>query len=106
MRDFYLKFPSRETAVALAEQFGLYVVDSQGGELLISASHQMAIDVVGTVYEPTGNTVTNNGMTSPEMAPVPGWHINIRVLDDAYPVPTEVLAPFLITPGPTHRRWA
>jgi len=105
MRDLYLRFPSRETAVALAEQFGLYVMDSQGEERLVSASHQMAIDVVGTVYEPTGNMVTHNGMTSPEMAAVTGWHINIRVLDDAFPIP-EIINQFLITPGPTHRRWA
>ena len=42
----------------------------------------------------------------PVMAVIRGWHNNARVVDDAYPVPTEALALYLITPGPTHRRWA
>lgn len=106
MIEIYLKFPNQVTAVAMAQQFGLYAVDSHGGQRLVSASHKMAIDVVGTVYAPTGGTVTHNGMTSPEMAPVDGWFINIAVLDPAYPIPHEALAPFTITPGPTHRGWA
>lgn len=106
MIEIYLKFPNQETAVEMAQQSGLYAVDSHGGQRLISASHKMAIDVVGTVYEPTGSIVTHNGIVSPEMVPLDGWFINISVLDPGYPIPTEALAPFLITPGPAHRRWA
>ena len=42
----------------------------------------------------------------PVMAAIRGWHNNARVVDDSHTVPTEALALYLITPGPTHRRWA
>jgi hypothetical protein len=37
------------------------------------------IDVIGTIYKPTGTMLTNEeGMEYPEMEAIEGWHINIR----------------------------
>lgn len=37
-----------------------------------------AIDIIGIIYEPTGNTIDTDEGPVPEMAPVPGWHVNVR----------------------------
>ena len=38
----------------------------------------VALDVIGTIYKPTGNILTVDGMEVPEMAPIPGYHANLR----------------------------
>ena len=59
------------------------------------SNHSLAIDVVGTVYEPTGEMLDGPMGPQPVMAAIRGWHNNARVVDDAYPVPTEALALYL-----------
>lgn len=36
-----------------------------------------AVDVVGTILRPTGNVIHAPDGVVPELAPVPGWHINL-----------------------------
>lgn len=38
----------------------------------------VALDVIGTIYKPTGGVLTVDGMEVPEMAPIPGYHANLR----------------------------
>ena len=38
----------------------------------------IALDVIGTIYKPTGKTLTVDGMEVPEMAPIAGYHANLR----------------------------
>lgn len=75
--DLYLKFADAAEAEALLD------------------GYEGAIDVVGTIYKPTGVVfVTENGDV-PEMAAIPGWHVNTRgpLLD--------TLLPYAVTPEPT-----
>ena len=38
----------------------------------------VAVDVVGVNHKPTGKLLTDaDGNSYPEMAPIPGWHINL-----------------------------
>ena len=38
----------------------------------------MAVDVVGVIHKPTGSALQDaDGNSYPEMAPIPGWHINL-----------------------------
>lgn len=37
----------------------------------------IALDVIGTIYKPTGKTLTVDGMEVPEMAPIAGYHANL-----------------------------
>lgn len=60
-----------------------------------------AIDIVGVIYEPTGNTLTDDeGNEYPEMAPLDGWHINIRIIGDARRDDVEALSAYFVDPEP------
>ena len=42
-----------------------------------------AVDVIGTIYKPTGKLLQTDEGEVPEMAPVEGWHVNVRHTDEA-----------------------
>ena len=118
-RDFYLKLNSEaDMPTVLADfyqQDYITVVDEEGVETqtpdgqsyLVSHTHDYAIDVVGTIYEPTGETLTDDeGVAYPEMAPVDGWHVNIRLVGDAMRETVEALdASHGVTPNSPSRVW-
>lgn len=60
------------------------------GEMPLSIG-TVAVDVVGVVMRPTGGTIQTETGPLPELAPIPGWHVN---LSDAVPE----LEPFEIEP--------
>ena len=60
-----------------------------------------AIDVIGTIYKPTGEMLTTDDGEVPEMAPVDGWHVNVRHTAEA-----PELAAFQVTPQSPVRGWA
>ena len=118
--DFYIKLPSEaDMPTALAafyKQDYTTVVDPETGEehtqlegepYFVSATHDYAIDVVGVIYKPTGNMLTDaEGNEYPEMAPVPGWHINIRLIGDARRADVEAVdATYGVTPSNPSRVW-
>ena len=94
--DFYIKLSSEAdlpTAfAAFYKQDYVTVVDEETGEstqtpegepYLVSHTHDYAIDLVGVIYAPTGNTLTDDeGNEYPETAPVDGWHVNVRLVGD------------------------
>ena len=66
MHDYFLKFSSEGEANAVLFEG----VERQ--------NKYTAIDVIGTIYKPTGNTITTDDDTVPEMAAINGWHVNVR----------------------------
>ena len=60
-----------------------------------------AIDVIGTIYKPTGEMIDTDEGEAPEMAPVDGWHVNVRHTAEA-----PELAAFQVTPQSPVRGWA
>lgn len=73
----YLKFASEDEAIATLAQFRGQ--DQDGNEVWITGSHTHALDIVGTIYKPTGVMLpsTDPDMPDfPEMAPIPGFHVN------------------------------
>jgi hypothetical protein len=103
--DFFLKLASEaDMPTAFADfyrQDYVTVVDEETGEssqvadgekYLVTHSHDYSIDLVGTIYEPTGNTLTDaEGNEYPEQAPVDGWHVNVRLVGDAMREVVEAL---------------
>ena len=89
MTDLYLKFDTEQQA-----KDALY--DAEGAPL-----YQMAIDVVGTIYKPTGVMLQGADGEYPEMAALPGWHVNTR--GEA----PEALMPYSVNPEPStpYRTW-
>jgi hypothetical protein len=50
---------------------------------VIMATNWVRVDEIGSIYAPTGNTLTDDeGNSYPEMAAVPGYHANLRKLSD------------------------
>jgi hypothetical protein len=95
--DFYLKLTSEaDTPTALAalyRQDYTTITDPLTGETsdqiegdpyLVMATPDYAIDILGVMSAPTGDTITDaDGFEYPETAPITGWHINIRLSGDA-----------------------
>ena len=118
--DLYLKLNSEaDMPTALAafyRQDYTTIVDPETGEetttnvgdpYLVMHTADYAIDVVGTIHEPTGNTLTDDeGNEYPEMAALDGWHINIRILNDTKRADVEALdAAHGVTPNSPSRVW-
>lgn len=73
----YFRFPDESTGMAALDAAGLLHEDEDGNKLPITASHDHALDVIGTIslggeWDPgTGEVIT-----PPEV--LPGWHVNFR----------------------------
>lgn len=87
--DYYLKFNSEAEANAV-----LYDVETEMPKFA-------NIDVIGVIYKTTGKMLSNAEGKYPEMAPVDGWHVNVRVIDED----VSLIKPFKITPSVPVRVW-
>lgn len=78
MSDKFLKFDSREEA-----EDTLFDKTDEGG---LIPKGNFVVDMVGVIYKPTGKTLKTSEGPVPEMAPIPGWHVNLRGADaDKFP---------------------
>jgi hypothetical protein len=80
--DLYLRFADEAEATALL------------------ADYPGSIDIIGIIYKPTGEVIKTDEGEVPEMAPIPGWHVNTRG-----PMP-KALLPFSVIPEHPVRVWA
>ena len=55
------------------------------------------IDTIGVIYKRTGGTDEE-----PVMTAIPGWHVNVRVMDED----PKALLSFAVTPATPMRVWA
>jgi hypothetical protein len=60
------------------------------------------IDNIGIIYKPTGEMLQGEDGEYPEMAPLEGWHVNIRLVDGE---DAEPLEPFVVQPKTPVRVW-
>ena len=68
----FLKFASEAAAI---EAFAPWATDEATYPNYIGT---VAVDVVGVIHKPTGNTLQDaEGNSYPEMTPISGWHINL-----------------------------
>ena len=118
-RDFYLKLTAESDMPTVLSVFyqqdyvtnvddeGVETTAPQGDPYMVTHTHDYAIDVVGTIHEPTGVTLTDSeGMEYPEMAAVDGWHVNVRLVGDAMRETVEALdATHGVTPNSPSRVW-
>lgn len=97
--DYYLKFNDE---AAMKAAFGTVETDTPYGLNVVHPLVQhMAVDIVGVIYQPTGETETHGDMTVPIMAPLPGWHVNLR--GDELP---QELEQYRVEPKNPLRVWA
>jgi len=100
--DMFLKFADQAEAdtVLFDEQTNLQgdVVET------VKVPRYAAVDVIGTIYKPTGKVLPapdDSGDAVDEMAPIDGWHVNVRHTDEV-----ADLAPYRVYPQTPSRAWA
>lgn len=99
MIDLYLKTDS-EPELTLALKMAGFSQDPESGELY----HQdAALDVIGTIYQPTGEVTLVDGQEVPVMAPVSGYHVNVRTTSDELATALDAQRTYPVTPV---RVWA
>lgn len=102
LSDFY-----QQDYVTNVDEEGVETQVEDGDPYMVTHSHDYAIDVVGTLHEPTGTMLTDEeGNEYPEMQAMTGWHINIRLVGDALRETVEALdETHGVTPETPMRVW-
>jgi hypothetical protein len=93
--DYFLKFEDETLADAVLFDM---VHDGEG---YTKRPRYVAIDVIGTIYKPTGKMLTTDEGEVPEMAAIPGWHVNVRHTSEA-----PELEQYRVHPATPQRMWA
>ena len=99
MIDLYLKAGSK-SAMTLALKTAGFIQDPDSGALY---HPDAALDVIGTIYQPTGETSLVDGQEVPVTAPVSGYHVNVRTTSDELATALDAQRTYPVTPG---RVWA
>ena len=89
------------------EETGEPIMENDGDAYLVMGSADHAFDIIGLIHKATGNMLTDaDGMEYPEMAPVDGWHINLRIRGDYMRAEAEAIdAEYGVEPATPHRTW-
>jgi hypothetical protein len=107
MTDFYLAFPDEAAAKSVLYRIeGAVEADPENG-IEASEGTEVAnyanIDTIGIIYKPTGEMLQGEDGEYPEMAPIEGWHVNVRLVGDEN---AEALEPFEVSPETPVRVWS
>ena len=113
--DFFLKLNSESDLPVVLKAFyhqeystttdsetGEEIKTPQGEPYLVLNTPDYAIDVVGTIHKPTGNTITSpEGFEYPETAAIAGYHVNIRLNNNNRRADLEALSDYFVDPTPS-----
>jgi hypothetical protein len=99
--DIFLKFKDADEANAALFTEQTNVQDDVVETVLVPK--YAAVDVVGVIYKPTGKMLKakKGEEPMPEMAPIDGWHVNVRHTGEA-----PELDAYKVTPQNPVRGWA
>jgi hypothetical protein len=98
-QDFFLKFADQAAADAVLFDEQTNVQDDVVET--VKVPKYAAVDVIGVIYKPTGKLLTTDEGEVPEMAPVDGWHANVRHTAEA-----PELEAYRVFPQSPVRGWA
>ena len=80
--DWFVKAESRDALLTALDGTDIVSEDENGNKMLHSTK-AIGVDEVGTIYAPTGKTLTDDdGNEYPETAAVTGYHLNLRKIRD------------------------
>ena len=84
MKDYFLKADTEAELMQALLDAGM--VQQTQNEDETTSFHPVpfvALDIIGTIYKPTGVMLTDEeGNEFPETAPIPGFHANLRLIED------------------------
>jgi hypothetical protein len=101
--DKYLAFTDEAAAKAVLYRIEGAVEATEDTEAVegYEVPNYANIDTIGIIYKPTGEMLQGEDGAYPEMAPIEGWHVNVRLVgEDA-----EALEPFVVEPKTPVRVW-
>lgn len=93
----YLKFPNEEIGMQALRDFGCTIIDGNGKEQIVSASHEYTIDIVGVIYNEDYELDPETLEVSKPATAVDGWHVNFIGT-----LPSE-WEPYLVNPSSPRR---
>ena len=104
MTDIYLKARTEAALYKALEAAGIVAQGEDGWH--VTDGHKYALDVIGTIYRPTGETTLVDGIETPVMAAVDGFHANLRVINMSDFDVNKIAEILLETPRNAARSWA
>jgi hypothetical protein len=110
--DLYLKFSSEQAAYEQLLAAGLLIETqallAEDETVIVPAGYAAApsasVDYIGVIYKPTGQMIETDMGEQPEMEPLPGWHVNVRLSADR--TCPEALQGAIVSPSTPSRVWA
>jgi len=96
--DYHLKFTDQAEADAVLFTEQTHVQDDIVET--VKVPKYAAVDTIGVIWKPTGKMLTTEEGEVPEMAPLEGWHVNIRHTAEA-----PELDAYKVTPKAPVRGW-
>jgi hypothetical protein len=103
MTDLFLKFESEAQANnVLYTQVPTAFAESGEAIEHESRPNHRNIDTIGIIYKPTGEMLQGEDGPYPAMAPIEGWHVNVRLADGEDGAALEL---FAVTPEQPVRVW-
>lgn len=105
MKNYFLKFSDEASFKAKFLELGLATIEPVWGtENDTQFVPKIITDVIGLIYKPTGNVLlTDDGLQYPEMAPIDGYHANLKA---ELTEEQEELLPLIPAPTTPYRVWA
>jgi hypothetical protein len=104
MNDYYLKASDATALYDALEAAGVVTEGDQGWH--VTDGHKYALDVIGTIYKPTGYTLELEEGGAPEMVALDGFHANLRVIDASGFNADKIANIVIETPNSPVRIWA
>ena len=102
MHTTFLKFPDQTTCLTKFSEAGMTFTDEETSkEKIIQASHEYAVDEIGTIYTPgeyTTDPKTGEVIEVTPPTPIEGWHVNAIFYNGGVP---ESLQAYTIEPHPS-----
>ena len=99
----------QDTTTEVDDETGEETVINVGDPYLVAYTREYSIDVIGVMHEHTGNMLTDDdGNEYPEMAPIDGWHVNVKLHGESEELRNlveELDATNGVTPNSPSRGW-
>jgi len=101
-QPIYLRAPDEAAMMQALDAAGLVGEDPETGDETVGGDpFRIRVTVLPKLHEATGETlVDGEGNEYPEMAPVPGYHVNVLVHPDHEDQYRSALSEVLIDPAP------
>ena len=104
MQDLYLKAADATALYDVLEAAGVVTEGDHGWH--VTDGHKYALDVIGEVYKPTGETIQTDDGEQNVLRNVGGFHANLRVIDASSFDADKIASITIETPANPVRAWA